>query len=67
MNDLVAWVGRSDTVQDTLGPTPVAALAATLDHPAAAVHPGDALPPLWHWLYFLPLHRASDIGPDGHA
>jgi 3-methylfumaryl-CoA hydratase len=25
------------------------------------------LPPLWHWLYFLPLHRRSDIGPDGHA
>ncbi len=28
---------------------------------------GDALPPLWHWLYFLPLHRQSEIGPDGHA
>ena len=67
MNDLAAWVGRSETVHDTLGPTPVAALAATLDHPAAEVHPGDVLPPLWHWLYFLPLHRASDIGPDGHA
>ncbi len=67
MNDLAAWVGRSETVHDTLGPTPVAALAATLDHPAAPVQPGDVLPPLWHWLYFLPLHRASDIGPDGHA
>jgi 3-methylfumaryl-CoA hydratase len=22
---------------------------------------------LWHWLYFLPLHRQSEIGPDGHA
>ena len=28
---------------------------------------GTPLPPLWHWLYFLPLHRASEIGPDGHA
>ena len=28
--------------------------------------PGDPLPPLWHWLYFLPLARQSDIGPDGH-
>jgi len=27
-----AWVGRSETVRDTIGPTPVAALAATLDH-----------------------------------
>jgi 3-methylfumaryl-CoA hydratase len=67
MNDFAAWVGRTETVHDTLGPTPVAALAATLDHPGAPVQAGDALPPLWHWLYFLPLHRASDIGPDGHA
>ena len=29
--------------------------------------PGTPLPPLWHWLYFLPMHRQSDIGPDGHA
>ena len=28
---------------------------------------GTPLPALWHWLYFLPLHRQSDIGPDGHA
>ena len=67
MNDLTAWVGRSETVHDTLGPARVAALAATLDHPTAPVAEGAALPPLWHWLYFLPLHRASDIGPDGHA
>jgi 3-methylfumaryl-CoA hydratase len=25
-----------------------------------------ALPQLWHWLYFLPLHRQSEIGTDGH-
>jgi 3-methylfumaryl-CoA hydratase len=31
------------------------------------VETGAALPPLWHWLYFLPLHRQSEIGPDGHA
>jgi 3-methylfumaryl-CoA hydratase len=65
--DLEAWVGRSETARDTIGPTPVVALAATLDHPAAPVPPGTPLPPLWHWLYFLPLHRQSDIGLDGHA
>ena len=64
---LSEWVGRSETVHDTIGPTPVLALAATLDHPAAAVTHGSPLPPLWHWLYFLPLHRQSDIGADGHA
>ncbi|MEO7152662.1 MAG: MaoC family dehydratase N-terminal domain-containing protein [Burkholderiaceae bacterium] len=66
-NPLTAWIGRRETQHDTLGPTPVRALAATLDHPAAAVDPGTSLPPLWHWLYFLPLHGQSEIGPDGHA
>jgi 3-methylfumaryl-CoA hydratase len=67
MNELSAWIGRSVTVQDTVGPTPVIALTATLDHPATAVLSGMPLPPLWHWLYFLPMHRQSDIGADGHA
>jgi 3-methylfumaryl-CoA hydratase len=67
MQDLASWIGRSETVRDTIGPTPVAALAATLDHEAAAVPPGMPLPPLWHWLFFLPLHRHSELGPDGHA
>ncbi|MEO8804511.1 MAG: MaoC family dehydratase N-terminal domain-containing protein [Burkholderiaceae bacterium] len=65
--DLKSWVGRSETVQDTIGATPVIALTATLDHPAAPSEAGTVLPPLWHWLYFLPMHRQSDIGPDGHA
>lgn len=66
-DDLRAWIGRSETVHDTVNPTPVAALTATLDHPATDTSPGTPLPPLWHWLYFLPLHRQSDIGADGHA
>ena len=65
--DLHAWIGRSETVHDRIGPTPVRALTATLDHPAAPVPDGSPLPPLWHWLYFLPLHRQSEIGADGHA
>jgi len=67
MQDLGSWIGRSETLRDTIGATPVAALAATLDHPPAPVSPGTPLPPLWHWLYFLPLHRHSELGPDGHA
>ena len=62
-----AWVGRSETVEDTVTPVPLVALSATLDHPAALVAAGTALPPLWHWLYFLPMHRQSEIGADGHA
>jgi 3-methylfumaryl-CoA hydratase len=64
---LQAWIGRSETAADTITPTPVKALDATLDHPERPVETGFPLPPLWHWLYFLPLHRHSEIGADGHA
>lgn len=67
MENLSDWIGRQESVRDTIGATPVKALNATLDHPAMAVVPGTPLPPLWHWLYFLPLHRQSEIGADGHA
>ena len=65
--DLSTWIGRTETTTDTVTAAPVRALAATLDHPAAPVPPGSPLPPLWHWLYFLPAHRQSDVGADGHA
>ena len=67
MDDFSDWIGRSESRHDVFGPTPVAALNATLDHPPIAAQNGMPLPPLWHWLYFLPLHRQSEIGPDGHA
>jgi 3-methylfumaryl-CoA hydratase len=67
VDELTSWIGRSETLHDTIGATPVLALTATLDHAAAPVPAGTPLPPLWHWLYFLPMHRQSEIGPDGHA
>ena len=65
--NLSDWIGRSETVTDIATATPYAALSATLDWPAERPAAGTPLPSLWHWLYFLPLHRQSDIGPDGHA
>jgi 3-methylfumaryl-CoA hydratase len=65
--NLQDWIGRSETVADTATATPYAALAATLDQPdTLRPAPATPLPPLWHWLYFLPLAAQSDIGPDGH-
>ncbi len=66
-DDLTEWIGRSETLRDQITAAPVRGLNATLDHPALAVENGMALFPLWHWLYFLPQHRQSEIGPDGHA
>jgi 3-methylfumaryl-CoA hydratase len=61
------WIGRTETAMDTITATPYAALSATLDRSADRPETGTLLPPLWHWLYFLPLHRQSEIGHDGHA
>lgn len=65
--NLESWIGRSETLRDTITAAPVRGLNATLDHPAIGVENGTPLFPLWHWLYFLPQHRQSEIGPDGHA
>jgi len=67
MDNLTAWIGRSETRSDLIGATPALALNATLDHPETGFVSGTPLLPLWHWLYFLPLHRQSEIGADGHA
>jgi 3-methylfumaryl-CoA hydratase len=66
-NSLQEWVGRSETLTDTIDARPVKFLSATLDRDDPPPRPGDALPPLWHWLYFLPCYRSSEAGPDGHA
>ena len=60
------WIGREEGRVDVVTAVPVAALAATLDRDDPAPRTGDQLPPLWHWLYFLPLARQSELGPDGH-
>lgn len=61
------WVGRTEVLSDAVSETPARALAATFDRSdLAALQPGDALPPVWVWLYFLPLVASSGLGPDGH-
>ena len=49
--------------QDTLRPQPVQFMQATLDR-NQSFGDGDALPPLWHWLYFLEAKRTSELGRD---
>src|SRR5688572_23851027 len=61
------WVGREEERRDVVTAAPLAALAALLDRDDPPPRAGDAAPPLAHWLYFLPAHRQSAAGPDGHA
>jgi 3-methylfumaryl-CoA hydratase len=64
MDDYSAWVGRSETRNDIATAAPLVGLAALLDHDTGAAP--DIVPPLGHWLYFLPTARQSVIGEDGH-
>jgi 3-methylfumaryl-CoA hydratase len=63
---LAAWVGRSETITDQIDISRAIAMAATLDLPVSPAV-GDALPPLWHWMYFWSAISASQLGADGHA
>jgi 3-methylfumaryl-CoA hydratase len=62
---LSAWVGKKETRQDTITVAPVRSMSALLDRDNA-LQEGDRLPPLWHWLYFLPAAKQSELGEDGH-
>jgi 3-methylfumaryl-CoA hydratase len=64
---LRAWIGREERREDTISAVPVVNLLATLDHDDPRASIGDPIPPLGHWLYFLPLYRTEDAGSDGHA
>ncbi|QNN57311.1 MaoC family dehydratase N-terminal domain-containing protein [Diaphorobacter ruginosibacter] len=63
---LRSWIGKSETTPDLITPAPVRSLSATLDRDDAAPGAGTVIAPLWHWLYFLPHARQSEIGADGH-
>src|SRR3546814_20254287 len=65
MDDYSAWVGRSEMREDVATAAPLAGLAALLDHDVSPWPPGT-VPPLGHWLYFLPPARQSVIGPACH-
>lgn len=67
LDSLKAWVGRSESLRDEVTAAPLRAFSATLDRDDPPPSRGAPVPPLGHWLYFLPAHRESEIGPDGHA
>ena len=60
------WTPSVETVTETIDLTQVQKFAGVLDLDETVFEDGAALPPMWHWLFFL--HRAptAQIGPDGH-
>lgn len=65
LEHLRQWIGRTERNVDRVDVARVVQLAATLDRDERGRH-GDALPPLWHWMFFAPAAPASQLGPDGH-
>ncbi|MBF0094056.1 MAG: acyl-CoA dehydrogenase [Alphaproteobacteria bacterium] len=60
------WIGSKEEREEDIVLTPAHALLATLDDTTTVLRNGDKLPPLWHWLFFLPRAPMSQIGGDGH-
>src|SRR3954449_2314154 len=61
---LKEWIGRQDEPLALAALAPLAGLAATLDHDASPWRSGE-VPPLGHWLYFLPQALQREISEDG--
>ncbi len=64
--DLSRWLGREEFRADRIDRRIAQALAATFDLDPESMKEGTELPPLWHWAFFTPNARRSEIGQDGH-
>ena len=64
--DYSRWIGRTESVEDDISLAPALAAAATVDDTVTQFGKGAALPPLWHWFYFLPRTPQALLGSDGH-
>jgi 3-methylfumaryl-CoA hydratase len=68
---LQQWEGRRETRYDDITAAPLRGWCALLDRtdvwPDALPNVRSTVPPLGHWLYFLPTTAQSGLGEDGHA
>jgi 3-methylfumaryl-CoA hydratase len=63
---VTTWIGRTEVVHDALDLAQTLAAAATFDDPILTDASGGAIPPLWHWFYFLPRAAQASLSSDGH-
>lgn len=62
--DFNEWIGRQDTCDDAIDLGHVMKVGLSIDQ--AAPGPGDILPPLWHWCFFVNAFPYDQLGRDGH-
>jgi 3-methylfumaryl-CoA hydratase len=65
IDDLRTHIGRRLTAADVIQPGPANLLRLALGRPEAELRSGDALPPAWLALYFLPRFGPDELRPDG--
>jgi 3-methylfumaryl-CoA hydratase len=65
IDDLRTHIGRRLTATDVIQPGPANLLRLALGRPETELRPGDALPPAWLALYFLPRFGPDELRPDG--
>lgn len=67
LEQLRTWIGESRSDEDLISARHARLMAAAVDYPVAGrICDGEALPPLWHWIYFLEGLPSSELGRDGH-
>jgi 3-methylfumaryl-CoA hydratase len=66
LDHLRTWIGRTETRDELMSPWTASAMAAAVRNDEHDWQAGQALPPLWHWCYFLPTAPQNRLGPDGH-
>jgi 3-methylfumaryl-CoA hydratase len=65
LDELKTHIGRKQTADDVLHPGPANLLRLAFARPEPELKSGDALPPAWLALYFLPQYRPDALRPDG--
>ena len=63
--DWKQWVGRKQLVADRIHEAPLHAMRATLDGIQSCPQK-QAVPDLWHWLFFIDRPSQSQLALDGH-
>ena len=63
LEHLQTWIGKEACDPDVAGAGVISGLAALLDYEGP---PWPDVPPLGHWLYFLPKAPQSQLSDDGH-
>ena len=65
LDELKAHVGRRESATDVVTAAPANLLRLALGRDERELGPGDALPPGWQCLYFLPRFPPEGLRPDG--